>query len=144
VTPDELELIAADGEIVRTDAESFAVEFYDTLFEIAPATRELFPDDRVAQRGKLVNELAFLVDAATASRGVGDLGAFVERARDLGRRHVGYGVTGADYAPVGVALVGALRGVVDGWDAAHELAWTKLFRLISDVMREGAAYSVAG
>jgi len=144
VTPDEFELVAADGEIVRADTGSFAAEFYDTLFEIAPATRELFPDDLVAQRGKLVDELAFLVDAATASRATGDLGAFVDRARDLGRRHVGYGVTGADYAPVGIALVGALRTVVDDWNAAHELAWTKLFRLISDVMREGAESSVAG
>lgn len=138
MTPDELELIAADGEIVKNDGGSFATMFYDTLFEIAPSTRELFPDDLVAQRGKLVNELAFLVEAATASRWAADLGPFLERARELGRRHVRYGVSGADYAPVGVALNAALRSSVPGWDSAHDLAWTKLFRLISDVMREGA------
>lgn len=144
MTPDELDLIAADGELVRADTGSFSVKFYETLFEIAPATRDLFPDDLVAQRGKLVNELAFLVEAATSSRDAGDLGRFVERAHDLGRRHVDYGVTGADYAPVGVALNAALRSSIEGWDVAHELAWTKLFRLISDVMREGAETAAAG
>jgi nitric oxide dioxygenase len=138
VTPDELALIAADGDLVQQDPRSFATDFYDTLFEIAPSTRALFPDDLVAQRGKLVDELGFLVEAATASGSAGDLDAFVERAHDLGSRHVRYGVSGSDYAPVGVALTAALRNAILGWDAAHELAWTKLFRLISDVMREGA------
>jgi hemoglobin-like flavoprotein len=138
MTPEELDLIAADGALVRADAGSFAARFYDTLFEIAPSTRRLFPDDLVAQRGKLVDELSFLVEAATASNTEHDLASFIDRAHDLGSRHVDYGVSGADYAPVGVALVAALRTIVVDWDAAHELAWTKLFRLISDVMREGA------
>ena len=144
MTPDELALIAEDGRIVRSDSDAFAIRFYATLFEIAPRTRDLFPEDLVEQRGKLVNELAFLVDAATASKSAGELDAFVQRARDLGARHAGYGVTGADYAPVGVALVAALRDSVESWDAAHELAWTKLFRLISDVMREGAQGATLG
>jgi hemoglobin-like flavoprotein len=138
VTPEELALIARDGAAVHADGASFSARFYETLFEVAPSTRELFPADLVRQRGKLVDELGFLVDAATAGRDAGGLGVFIERARDLGRRHVDYGVTGVDFAPVGVALIAALRSSVPDWDAAHELAWTKLYRLISDVMREGA------
>jgi hemoglobin-like flavoprotein len=136
VTPAELDLIRADGALV--DAEVFASAFYGTLFELAPATRRLFGDDLVAQRGKLVDELGFLVDAATAAGESGDLSPFVDRARDLGRRHVGYGVRGPDYVPVGEALVAALAEVVDGWDDTHVQAWRKLYRLIADVMREGA------
>lgn len=142
VTPEELELIAADGHTVSTLGDGFARRFYDTLFEVAPSTRELFPDDLVAQRGKLVDELSFLVAAATASASDGDLGPFLDRARELGRRHVGYGVRGADYAPVGVALLAALRDSIPGWDDDHDAAWTKLYGLISDVMREGAAANV--
>ena len=138
VTPDELELITGDGIAVTTAGDAFSRRFYETLFEIAPTTRALFPDDLVAQRGKLVDELTFLVEAAASSRTQHDLGVFIDRARELGVRHAGYGVAGSDYAPVEVALIAALRSTRERWDAAHELAWTKLFRLISDVMREGA------
>ena len=136
MTPDELRIVQADGETVRSDAEAFSSAFYDTLFEIAPGTRALFPDDLVAQRGKLVDELGFLV--AAASEASGDLDPFLARARELGRRHVGYGVAGADYEHVGAALLAALAQAVPDWDIAHERAWTRLYRLIADVMREGA------
>jgi len=139
VTPEEFELIRRDGEVIRAEADRFSTEFYEALFEISPATRRLFSDDLVAQRGKLVDELDFLVSAAVASQTDHDLGPFLERARELGKRHVGYGVSGADYQPVGDALVAALRSVVDDWNDAHRDAWNGLFRLISDVMREGAS-----
>lgn len=139
MTPDEFELIRRDGEVIRAEADRFSTRFYDALFEIAPSTRDLFSDDLVVQRGKLVDELDFLVATAVASRTAHDLGPFLERARELGRRHVGYGVSGADYEPVGDALVAALRSVIEDWDEAHQNAWNGLFRLISDVMREGAS-----
>lgn len=145
MTPAELALIVADGEVIRADA--FARSFYDTLFEIAPQTRALFPDDLVAQRGKLVDELGFLVDAATGGidgTEPGDLGPFLERATELGRRHVGYGVRGHDYASVGTALTAALSEHVADWDAEHERAWDKLYRLIADVMRAGADSAAFG
>jgi hemoglobin-like flavoprotein len=138
VTPEELALVDADGRVVRERPDDFATVFYATLFELAPATRSLFPDDLVAQRGKLVNELGFLIDAATAAGSATGLGEFVERASELGRRHVEYGVTSHDYAPVGQSLFAALRSCIPEWDEAHEAAWTKLYRLIADVMREGA------
>ena len=137
MTPEELDLIAADGDVVRVCPDEFARSFYATLFELAPETRELFPDDLAAQRGKLVNELMFLVETATDREGLG-LDGFLARARDLGKRHAGYGVTNRDYAPVGAALVAALRTCVPDWDADHDAAWAKLYRLIADVMREGA------
>ncbi len=139
MTLDELTLIEADGAVVRTKPDEFARSFYAALFELAPQTREMFPDDMTAQRGKLVAELEFLIEAATGSASTGDLAPFVERARELGRRHVDYGVTGHDYAFVGDALLAAVAEHADSWDADHERAWRKLYRLISDVMREGAA-----
>ena len=137
MTPEELELITADGHVVRGCPDDFARSFYATLFELAPETRELFPEDLTAQRGKLVNELLFLVDTATDHEGLG-LDGFIARARELGKRHAGYGVTNRDYAPVGAALVAALRSCVPAWDDDHDVAWRKLYRLIADVMREGA------
>jgi len=134
VTPDQLELIDQAAAVVETDPDRFASTFYDTLFELSPQTRALFPHDLADQKGKLTDELAFLIGAAR------DLDAFVARANDLGRRHVGYGVRNEDYAPVGVALTVALRECMqDDWTAAHEAAWSTLYTLIAGVMRDGAS-----
>ena len=137
VTPEELLLIEQAARVLDTCPDRFASTFYETLFELDPATRDLFPPDLTEQRGKLVDELAFLIDAAR------DLDTFVARAHDLGHRHVGYGVQHHDYETVGVAPPAALRACLeDEWDAAHETAWTKLYRLIADVMQEGATSEI--
>ncbi len=133
VSPAELALIESTGEVVRSDPDAFARAFYATLFDVAPEVRELFDDDLTTQRGKLVDEVAFFIAAAA------DLDRFVERARELGRRHVGYGVQRDHYDAVGVALVAAVRERTgDEWTSDHHRAWTKLYRLISDVMLDGA------
>ncbi len=133
VSPAELALIESAGEVVRSDPDAFARAFYATLFDVAPEVRELFDDDLTTQRGKLVDEVAFFIAAAA------DLDRFVERARELGRRHVGYGVQRDHYDAVGVALVAAVRERTgDEWTSDHHRAWTKLYRLISDVMLDGA------
>ncbi len=133
VSPAELALIESADEVVRADPDAFAHVFYATLFEVAPEVRELFDDDLTAQRGKLVDEVAFFIGAAA------DLDRFVERAHDLGSRHVGYGVQRDHYDAVGVALVAAVRERTgDDWTSEHHRAWTKLYRLISDVMLDGA------
>jgi hemoglobin-like flavoprotein len=137
VTPEELDLIDEAALVVRDCPDQFGTTFYTTLFEISPTTRMLFPDDLTAQRGKLVEELAFLIDASR------DLDTFVARARDLGRRHAEYGVQHSDYELVGVALTAALRECMPvEWSAELEAAWGKLYGLIADVMRDGANESL--
>jgi hemoglobin-like flavoprotein len=133
VSPAELALIESADRVVRADPDAFARAFYATLFDVAPEVRELFDDDLTAQRGKLVDEVAFFIGAAA------DLDRFVERARELGRRHVGYGVRRDHYDAVGIALVAAVRERTgDEWTSDHHRAWTKMYRLISDVMLDGA------
>jgi len=133
VTPEELALIDQAAKVIETCPDEFGSAFYTTLFELSPDTRALFPADLTAQKGKVVDELAFLIEAAR------DLDTFVERAKGLGRRHVEYGVQHDDYRVVGVALTAALRECMQvEWTTAHEGAWNKLYRLIADVMRDGA------
>lgn len=136
--PVQLEMIERDGRVLRERPDEFARVFYATLFDVAPETRELFPDDLAGQRAKLASELDELVTTATAWRASGSFDGFVGRAKVLGARHDGYGVTAAMYRPVGVALIAALRETVDGFDDEHERAWATLYRLVADTMREGA------
>ena len=138
MTPADLALIHADTAVFTERADDFARAFYTTLFELAPESRGLFPDDMAAQRVKLTDELRVLLDAADVLRTGASLAEFTARARDLGRRHRDYGVTAAAYAPVGVALVAALRDTVTGFDDDHASAWHRLYQVVADTMREGA------
>ena len=138
MTPADLALIQADAAVFTERPDEYARAFYATLFELAPESRGLFPDDMAAQRAKLTDELRVLLDAADVLRTHGSLAEFAARAHDLGRRHRDYGVTAAAYAPVGVALVAALRETVSGFDDEHVAAWQKLYQVVADTMREGA------
>lgn len=138
MTPDQLSMIVSDSGVLTETPAAFAVAFYDTLFEIAPDTRALFPADMAAQSAKLTSELAALIDVATDWHRHGAIDGFVDRAHVLGMRHNGYGVTNAMYAPVGLALITALRASVPGFDDDHARAWSTMYHLLADTMREGA------
>jgi nitric oxide dioxygenase len=60
--------------------------------------------------------------------------------QDLGRRHVGYGVTAAHYKPVGEALIWTLeKGLGDGFTPPVKDAWVSAYTTLSSVMTEAAA-----
>ena len=133
MTPDQLHVVETTARRLDADRRRFADTFYNRLFEVAPHTRELFPDDLSAQKEKLVDEVTFLAGAAS------DLDTFVARASELGARHHGYGVHVADYTSVEVALIAGVEAVL-GDDATPEVldAWRRLYRLISETMIDGA------
>lgn len=56
-------------------------------------------------------------------------------AEDLARRHVGYGVTKAQYATVGAALLWTLRqGLGEAFTPEVEAAWAAAYVLLSGAM----------
>lgn len=133
MTPEQLELISHSAEQATAEPRAFAARFYGHLFEIAPDVRPLFPDDMTEQGEKLVDELVFLTNAAT------DLDSFVERARDLGRRHDTYGAEAGHYGFVREALLQGLRTTLgEDWTDAHAEAWSTLYNLIAETMLDGA------
>ena len=136
MTPEQLDAVARSVVAVRANADRFSRTFYERMFTRLPDARALFPEDLAEQRGKLVNELAFLAEAAQ------DMPAFVERARELGARHRRYGVRPADYPVVAEALFEAFAAVL-GPDFDNDLAaaWRRLYSLIAETMLEGAAGS---
>lgn len=138
MTPTDLNLITDSAAAL--DPEPFAACFYDTLFELAPAARALFPDDLREQRAKLMNELTTLIGFATSAAD-GDVDRFVARAHRLGARHTTYGAEPEHYDIVGAALLAALRDHVTDWSDPHETAWSRLYRLVATTMQEGATLS---
>lgn len=98
--------------------------FYDKLFEIAPELRPMFMHSMDLQRAKVMQMLAALVAATD------DPSHFFHMARDMGKRHLDYGVVKAQYTMVGQALMWALeeacpevmdRDALDAWSSAYRM-----------------------
>ena len=134
MTPEQLAMVRRTAVDMERAGDEFGRRFYDHLFEIHPSARGLFPDDLEPQRVRLVDEILLLATM------VGDLPAFLERARELGGRHQRDGVHSADYPYVGEALVTAVAGIIGAcWSAQAESAWRRMYCLICEAMLEGAA-----
>jgi hemoglobin-like flavoprotein len=120
---------------VAPAAENAADLFYCRLFDIDAGARELFrPTDMFAQRKKLLQTLGFAISS------LDNLDVLMSMLQELGRRHVGYGVTAKQYESVGLALLWALeRSLGPGWTPAAAAAWAEVYTLLSKVMRSAAA-----
>jgi hemoglobin-like flavoprotein len=135
MTPEQKQLVRETWKQVAPAAEDTADLFYCRLFDIDPSVRELFhATDMFAQRKKLLQTLGFAVSS------LDNLDVLMSMLQDLGRRHVGYGVTVKQYESVGVALLWALeRSLGPGWTPTMAEAWAEVYTLLSRVMRSAAA-----
>jgi nitric oxide dioxygenase len=129
MTPDQVKAIQDSFLKVKPISEQAAELFYGRLFEIAPAVRPLFRGDMKEQGRMLMAVLAIVV------HGLDNLESILPAARALAKRHVGYGVKAADYAPVGAALLWTLeRGLGEQWTPELAVAWQAAYTLLSEFM----------
>jgi hemoglobin-like flavoprotein len=134
MTPDQIKAIQASFAKVAPISEQAAALFYGRLFEIAPSLKPLFRGDMQEQGRKLMATLAVVV------KGLSNLETILPAASALAKRHVGYGVTAANYAPVGEALLWTLeRGLGAQWTPELAAAWTAAYGVLSEFMI-GEAY----
>lgn len=126
----DIELLRQSFQRALDENPRLTERFYAILFERHPEVEPLFSSSaRRHQPAKLAAALsgvvAHLDDAAWLDRTLGE----------MGRRHVGYGVTRAMYTPVGEALLMTLREAVgDDWTADHETHWTTAYGVVVDLM----------
>ena len=134
MTPEQKTLVQNSWREVAPIADVAARLFYGRLFKIDPSTRKLFAGvDLERQQKKLIGALSMTVGNLERVE------ALVPTLEDLGRRHVGYGVTSEHYDSVGAALLWTLsEGLGDRWNSEVEAAWTAAYTLIAGTMR-GAA-----
>ncbi len=126
---DEIGLVQADWAAVTPIADTAASLFYERLFELDPALKPLFKSDFGEQKRKLMGTIGLAVNGLT------NLATLVPVVQALGQRHVGYGVKPKDYDTVGAALLWTLKkGLGDGFDSAHESAWTKVYGVLASTM----------
>ena len=72
---------------------------------------------------------------ATAVSNLHQVEKIVPAVQDLGRRHVGYGVTADQYEPVGEALLWTLeKGLGPAFTPQVNEAWTSAYTTLASVM----------
>jgi hemoglobin-like flavoprotein len=133
MTPTQIDLVQRSFADVKPIAATAAELFYHRLFTLDPDLRRLFKGD-TARQGQM---LMGMIGAAVA--GLKNLDALAPVVRQLGARHVGYGVRTEHYQTVGTALLWTLeQGLGETFTPDVREAWTAAYGLLADVMQLGA------
>ena len=133
MTPRQVELVQTSFQKVVPIAGTAADLFYDRLFEVTPALRPMFPADLAEQKVKLMAMLG------TAVTNLHQLGTVLPAIKEMGKRHVGYGVKPEHYALVGGALLWTLeKGLGADFTSEVKAAWTETYISLAGVMNVAA------
>jgi hemoglobin-like flavoprotein len=130
----DLHALQASFDLIAPHGEELIDQFYDRLFEAAPAVRPLFDaTDLPRQKMMLLGTLVLL------RKSLHDLDTILPTLRKLGARHVAYGARPEHYPVVGEALISAMAAVAGpAWSSRHEVAWRHAYAIVAATMLEGA------
>ena len=138
MTPNQIETVKDSFQRVAPVASSLSLTFYTELFRIAPSIRNYFPSDMHAQRVKLVDTLSAVVLS------LHQLHALNDTIVGLAQRHVTYGARPEHFAPVGHALIYALKQTTpNGLTPVEAEAWVAAYGEITDLMVDAMINSAA-
>jgi len=139
MTPHQIDLVQRSFAKVKPIAATAAELFYNRLFSIDPGLKPMFKSGDMNKQGQM---LMSMIGAAVA--GLRNLETLAPVVRQLGARHVGYGVQNKHYAVVGGALLWTLeQGLGDAFTPEVREAWTEAYELLSEVMQLGAMEATA-
>lgn len=129
MTPSDITLVKDSFRKIVPIADQAAALFYARLFELDPSLRPMFRGDMREQGRKL---MAMIATAVAALERLDDI---VPAVRQLGVRHVAYGVQEDHYATVGAALLWTLeKGLGSEFTPAVRSAWTTTYTLLANTM----------
>lgn len=124
------ELVRTSWQKVDKIAATAAKLFYGRLFELDPDLHSMFADADMDEQGLKLTEMISL--AVSQLRQIEEV---IPVLRNLGQRHITYGVHLEMYDTVGQALLWALgRGLGDEWTAELQEAWTWVYGIIVENM----------
>lgn len=133
MSPQQIALVQRSFAQVKPIAATAAELFYGRLFELDPSLRGMFRND-MAKQGQM---LMAMIGSAVA--GLSHLERLAPVVRELGARHVAYGVQPHHYDTVGAALLWTLeKGLGPAFNHEVREAWAATYDLLSQVMQLGA------
>lgn len=122
-------LLQSSLALVSEREERVTERFYEVLFARYPQVRPLFSRDRREQAAMLQEAIVSVLDH------LDDAAWLEDRLQEMGRRHVGYGVTPEMYPRVAESLVETFAEVAgDDWTAEMERAWYDALGAVADMM----------
>lgn len=126
---EQLQLVLQSLSEIQLRANKITTDFYQHLFEIEPATRELFKGD-IKRQGSM-----FLTTLSLAVNGLSTIEEIESAVRTLGERHSGYGVKPEYFQPFRESFLWALeRHLDDKFTPDLKSAWTEAFDALSEAM----------
>jgi nitric oxide dioxygenase len=127
------QLVRATFAKIAPIADQAGMMLYQKMFAIDPDLRELFNIDIETQGAKLMAVLKIAI--ANLDR----LDEILPTVRELGRKHVGYGVKARDYDTGGVALLATLEAALgEDFTPAVRGAWAACYEAIVGEMKAAA------
>ncbi|KAL3902209.1 MAG: hypothetical protein SGPRY_012175 [Prymnesium sp.] len=120
--------------------------FFKRVFEIAPEAVELFSsfktipfEERYDSPALQAHALKVMKTVAVAVSMLDNVPELLPVLRELGKKHVAYGVEEAHYGVIGQALLDTLAvGLGEAFTPALKAAWTELYGIIMKEMLAGA------
>ncbi len=132
--PAQHELVRATFAKLAVMPEVAGALFYERLFELNPGLRPMFKNDMRIQGVKLMTMLAMVVF------NLHEPGRVLPAIRDLGVRHVGYGVKLEDYDALLEALLWAIEQALgEDFTSAVRDAWTLCYDELAGEMKAAAS-----
>ncbi len=133
---EQIHLVQSTFALVRPISTTAADLFYNRLFFIDPSLRPMFTGNLADQGRMLMSMLGAAVNGLT------HLESTIPVVRQLGARHVKYGVRDEHYATVGTALLWTLeQGLAEQFTPEVRDAWTAAYELLATQMQLGAAHA---
>ena len=131
MTPGQIALV--QQSFARVAPLPAAAVFYDRVFLLDPALRPLFQVHMEMQAGRFMDMISVVV------HGLGRPDTLLPAIRELGVRHVDYGVRPEHYDTVGEALLWTMEQAL-GPSYTEEVrqAWQALYDLLASTMIDAA------
>lgn len=130
ITPYNKRLVRATFWMVESKADEAAEIFYTKLFEMSPELRPLFKGNMKDEGRRMMEMLSTVV------KGLNTLDVLAPLVRNLGRRHLNYGIKSEHYNMAAAALMYSLKEELqENWNEEVESAWLEVYETVSDIMQ---------
>ena len=128
-------LLRSSFDLVVERQPQLTRRFYEILFKRYPEAKPLFHRNKPELQEKM------LTDALGGGDGLHRGSPWLTATlKQMGKKHVEYGVTNEMYGWVGASLLAALAEAAgDYWSPELETAWTDAYGAIAGLMQAGAA-----
>jgi len=127
-------LLRQSFELVTERQPQLVHRFYEILFERYPQTKPMFGRNSAAKQEEMLGSaLVAVLDH------IEDATWLTATLKQLGAKHVDYGVTDEMYGWVGASLLATLEEIAGrDWTPELAAAWTDAYGAIAGLMQSGA------